>query len=123
MARHSLLKSWAVSVEGLVTAIRTERNVALTFGAAVLAVIIAALLRVTLFEWVIVVLCIGLVITTELVNTAIESVTDLAIGEEIHPLAKMAKDTASAATLIASATSLIIAVLVFGPYLLELFWG
>jgi len=85
----------------------------------VLAIVISALLRISAIEWVIVVLCCGIVLITELLNTAIEAVTDLAC-EERHPLAKIAKDTAAAATLIASVSSLIIAALIFGPRLFSL---
>jgi len=119
VARHSIVKSWAVSVVGFVNAVRTERNVALVCAFMVLAVIISAWLRISAIEWVIVVLCCGLVLITELVNTAIEAVTDLAC-EERHPLAKIAKDTAAAATLAASVTSLIIACIIFGPRIFAL---
>ena len=121
MARQSLFKSWAVSVSGFVHAVRNERNVAIVCVCMVLAIVIAALLRISIIEWVIVVLCCGLVLTSELLNTAIEAVTDLACNEEIHPLAKIAKDVAAGATLVTSLTSLIVAVLVFGPRILALF--
>jgi len=121
VARHSILKSWAVSVIGFVNAVRAERNVALVCFFLVIAVLVSAFFRISLIEWVIVALCCGLVLVTELLNTAIEAVTDLACNDEIHPLAKIAKDTAAAATLVASVTSLIAAVLVFGPRILALF--
>ncbi|MCL2403287.1 MAG: diacylglycerol kinase family protein, partial [Coriobacteriia bacterium] len=98
-----------------------ERNVALVCFFLVIAVLVSAFFRISLIEWVIVALCCGLVLVTELLNTAIEAVTDLACNDEIHPLAKIAKDTAAAATLVASVTSLIAAVLVFGPRILALF--
>jgi len=119
VARQSIFKSWAVSVTGFVHAVRTERNVGLVCAFMLIAIVISALLRISVIEWVIVVLCCAIVLVTELLNTAIEAVTDLAC-EERHPLAKIAKDTAAAATLIASVSSLIIAVLIFGPRLLAL---
>ena len=118
--RQSLLKSWAVSVSGFVHALRSERNVAIVCICMVFAVVIGFALRISVIEWVIVVLCCGLVLTTELLNTAIEAVTDLACNEKIHPLAKIAKDVAAAATLVTSVTSLIIAVLIFGPRIVAL---
>ena len=119
VARQSIFKSWAVSVTGFVHAVRTERNVGLVCAFMLIAIVISALLRISVIEWVIVVLCCAIVLVTELLNTAIEAVTDLGC-EERHPLAKIAKDTAAAATLIASVSSLIIAVLIFGPRLLAL---
>ncbi|MCL2437703.1 MAG: diacylglycerol kinase family protein [Coriobacteriia bacterium] len=120
MARQSIFKSWAVSMTGFFAAVRTERNVALVCFFAVLAIVLSAVFRIPLAEWIIVIFCCGLVLTVELVNTAIESVTDLACNNEIHPLAKIAKDTASAATLVASVTSLIVALLIFTPRVLAL---
>jgi len=58
------------------------------------------------------------VLVLELLNTAIESVVDLAIGRRFHPLAKVAKDCAAAAVLVASISSLVIALLLVLPPLL-----
>ena len=120
-ARHSILKSWATAVSGFVFAVRNERNVALVVGFMVLAIIISIWLQISAAEWAIVVLCCGLVLTCELLNTAIEAVTDLACNNEIHPLAKIAKDTAAGATLVTSVTSLIIAGIIFIPRIAALF--
>jgi diacylglycerol kinase len=121
VARQSIFKSWSVSLQGFVNAVRTERNVGLVCAFVVLALTLSVLLQISILEWIIVILCCGLVLTTELLNTAIEAVTDLACDEKIHPLAKIAKDTASAATLVASCTSLIIGLLIFIPKLMTLF--
>ena len=117
--RHSILQSWTTSVKGFGHAVKNERNVGLVLAFMVLAIIISALLRITATEWAIVVLCCGLVLTCELLNTAIEAVTDLACDNEIHPLAKIAKDTAAAATLVTSATSLVIAAIIFIPHIIS----
>lgn len=61
----------------------------------------------------------GSVAAAEMINTAIEAAIDLETSE-IHPLAKIAKDTASSATLILSITALVGAVLIFTPYIQEL---
>ncbi len=58
-----------------------------------------------------------LVMVLEVVNTAIEAVVDL-VTEEFHPLAKIAKDCAAGAVLIAAFSSVIIGLAVFGPPLL-----
>ncbi len=59
------------------------------------------------------------VLVVELLNTSIESVVDLAIGKRFHPLAKIAKDCAAGAVLVASISSLLIAVLLLLPPLLK----
>jgi diacylglycerol kinase len=65
-------------------------------------------------EWIAVWLCIGLVISTECMNTAIERLADR-VSLEKHPLIKQAKDCSSAAVLILAMTSAVIAGIVFVP--------
>lgn len=67
-----------------------------------------------------IVFAIGLVITLELVNTAIENTVDMAMPN-IHPLAKNAKDMASSAVLVASFTATAIGLIVFLPKIIDLF--
>ena len=62
---------------------------------------------------------IGMVSATEMINTSIEAVVDLET-QKYHPLAKIAKDTASSATLIFSITAFIGALIIFLPKILEL---
>ena len=64
------------------------------------------------------VLTVAAVLVLELLNTAIESVVDLAIGRRFHPLAKVAKDCAAAAVLVAALSSLVIALLLVLPPLI-----
>lgn len=76
---------------------------------AVAAVVAGAVLRLPPAAWAIVFLTIALVVGTELLNSAIESVVDL-VSPEDHPLAKRAKDIAAAAVLVASASAVAVAV-------------
>ena len=88
---------------------------------AVIAVTLAGtLFQITAGEWCVCLLLFGLVISLELVNTAVESVVDL-VTEEKKPLAKTAKDTAAGAVLFSAIVSVIIGCIIFVPYLLELF--
>ena len=61
------------------------------------------------------VLTVAAVLVLELLNTATEAVVDLAIGRKFHPLARIAKDCAAAAVLVASISSLMIAMLLLVP--------
>ena len=71
-------------------------------------------------EWLAVIVCIGLVLGLECVNTAFESLVDLA-SPEMNPLAGKAKDCAAGAALVASLASLFVAAIIFIPYILHLF--
>ena len=61
------------------------------------------------------VLTVAAVLVLELLNTATEAVVDLAIGRQFHPLARIAKDCAAAAVLVAAMASVLIAVLLLAP--------
>jgi len=65
-------------------------------------------------EWCWITLAIGLVILSEMFNTAIEYLTDL-VSPEMHPLAKKTKDVASGAVLIAALMAVVIGLFIFIP--------
>lgn len=108
----TFIRSFGYAWEGFVTAVRTERNikVMLAMGAAVL--IVGFLLQLDVTEWCIILICCGLVIHAELANTAIEAVVDLAT-DELHPLAKRAKDIAAASVYVLSFMSAVVGLLVY----------
>lgn len=72
--------------------------------------------RITKIEWMICLILFALVLSLELVNTAIESVVDLA-SPDIHPLAKLSKDAAAGAVLISAIISAVIGLMIFIPYI------
>jgi diacylglycerol kinase len=71
-------------------------------------------LGLTFIEWAVIWLAIGLVVTAEFLNSAIESVVDLA-SPEFHALAKSAKDVAAGGVLFAAFCAVIIGLLILGP--------
>ncbi|MFD1904806.1 diacylglycerol kinase family protein [Paenibacillus rhizoplanae] len=81
-------------------------------GLAVLVVAAAAVFRLPLSSWMLLLLAITLVLTAELLNTAIEATIDL-VSPEIHPLAKKAKDTAAGAVLLTAVFAVIAGIYVF----------
>lgn len=95
---------------------RTQANFRVETWAAALALLLALLLRAPLAP---VALACALVLALELVNTALEALTDLA-SPGLHPLAKTAKDAAAAAVLVASAGAVVVGLAVLGPGLLRL---
>ena len=77
-------------------------------------------LSFTRMEWMIIILCIGVVIAAELFNTAIEKLVDL-VSPQQHPVAGQVKDIAAGAVLVCAATAAIIGLIVFIPYLTRFF--
>ncbi len=102
---------------GVWTALRSEIH--MRFHALATAVVLGAGLyyRLSRLEWAIVALAVAGVWTAELLNTAIEALTDLA-SPDWHPLAGKAKDIAAGAALLAALGALVVGALVFGPHLL-----
>lgn len=94
----------------------TQRNARIQAALGVVALALAAVLRLSWVEWAILVLTIALVLALEGVNTAIEAVVDLVTLEE-HPLAKEAKDLAAGAVWLAALASLAVGALLFLPRL------
>ncbi len=80
---------------------RTQRNLRIHAGIAVVVVVAGIVLRFSAVSWAVVALAIGLVVAAELLNTALEAVVDL-VSPQDHPLAERAKDVAAAGVLVAS---------------------
>ena len=113
--KNPLNKSFGYAFEGIRTGIRKERNMKIHC----LAVIAVTFLHIKPVEWCICLLLFGLILSLELVNTALEAVVDL-VTKEKKPLAKIAKDTAAGAVLVSAIAAAIIGCIIFVPYLLEL---
>ena len=87
--------------------------------AMVLVIAAGIILKLSITEWCICLVLFGVILALELVNTAIEAVVDL-VTEEYRPLAKLAKDTAAGAVLIASIMAAETGILIFLPKVLRL---
>ena len=113
--------SFLYAAKGLRYAFSTQRNFRIHVGFALLAFALGLLLGLNKSDLAIMTLTATSVLVVELLNTAIESVVDLAIGKRFHPLAKIAKDCSAGAVLVASISSLVIAILLLVPPLLKTF--
>ncbi len=113
------LKSFKYSIEGLKYTIRYEQSILVMAIAMLVAVIIGLILKLAAIEWVFMALAIGIVLAIELINTSIEATIDL-LSPNVHPLAKIAKDTASAAVFICSMMAVAIGLIIFIPKIIEL---
>ena len=107
----SFRKSFFFAMQGFRTAFLTERNIKVMLVAAAVVILLGFTLNFDLLSWAIIVICCGLVITAELINTAIETVVDL-VSPEFHPLAGRAKDISAAAVWVLSITAAVVGLLV-----------
>ena len=112
--------SFTYPIKGLRYAYRNEQNLAFDIGMALIVSILAFVFKLNGTEWAILLLTMGLVISCELINTAIEATVDL-VTEEYHPLAKVAKDTAAAAVFVFAIVAVIVGIIIFGPKVVALF--
>ncbi len=109
-----VVRSFAYAWEGVRYAWQVQRNFRIEVYLGLLALLLALWLGVALTP---VLLLLGLVLSLELLNTALEALTDLA-SPVYHPLAKRAKDTAAAAVLLASLVAFLVGLYLFLPPLL-----
>lgn len=114
------LNSFAYASNGIISALKTEQNLLFDLIYAILTIIIGFLLKLSTIEFVVVLLTIALVISMELINTAIEYAVDMAMPE-VHPLAKLAKDTSGGAVLVSSMIAFIIGLIIYLPKFIGLF--
>lgn len=113
------IKSFGYSIEGLKYAYKFEQSMLIHVIATVCVIIANIFFKVTGTEWLITLLAIGMILSAELINTAIEAVVDL-VTLEIHPLAKTAKDCGSAATFVLALMAAAIGLVVYIPYIIKL---
>jgi len=111
---HSRLDSFRYAFAGWWFVIRTQRNAWIHALASVMVVFLGFWLGLSARDWAVLVLAIGMVWTSEFLNTALEAVVDLASPQQ-HHLARVGKDVGAAAVLIAALSSAIIGFLIMGP--------
>ena len=95
-----------------------DRNAKIQTVMGVTAIILGFTVSISSFQWLLVLFCIGLVISLEMINSAIERYCDL-VTTDFHPGIKIIKDVAAGAVLVASIMSLIIGLIIFIPALVE----
>lgn len=91
-----------------------ERNFRIELGFMVLCIALGVAFQITVVEWLIVIVCFGLVLGGECFNSALEAIVDLA-SPEYHELARRAKDAAAGGVLVFSIASLMIGIIMFLP--------
>jgi diacylglycerol kinase (ATP) len=112
MKNRNFIDSFNNAINGIVYAIKFERNMKIHVTAAVLTLIFSLFYELSRIEFLIICLTIGLVIVCELFNTAVEVIVNI-ITEVYHPKAKIIKDVAAGAVLVSAFVSLIVAYFIF----------
>lgn len=121
--RGSWRNSFGYAYEGIVYTVATQRNMRFHLCAAVATIIALAVLGLGIRDCLLILLAIALVMAAELINTALEKAVDLST-EEVHPLAKAAKDAAAGAVLVCAVFAVIAGLFVFyEPVINWLFHG
>lgn len=113
-------KSFFHAIDGFFYALKEEHNMIIILVLAIVAIICGFVFNISETEWLFVILVIGMITGAEMINTAIEATIDLTMPQ-IHPLAKIAKDTASTASLLFAVTAFIGGLIIFLPKVLALF--
>jgi len=114
MKNNSLIKSFKYAFEGIFSSIKTERNLIIHTVIMTLVIIFGLIYKINKYEWFTCIILFIVVISSELFNTALELVVDIA-SPKINPLAKKAKDIAAGAVLITAIGSAIIGLWIFIP--------
>ena len=116
--KDPLYKSFGYAFAGIFAVVTKERNMKIHCAAVVCVMIAGLVFHISPIEWCICLTLFGLVMALEMVNTAVEAVVDL-VTKERKPLAKLAKDAAAGAVLIAAIMAAIAGMIIFIPKLLE----
>ena len=119
--KTSFFGAFKYAWSGIVATFKSERNFKVELGCAAFALVAAGMFALEPLEWAIIILLIVLVLVLELLNSALESLTDLASPAK-HPLAKYVKDAMAGAVLLASIGSVVIGLIIFIHAGLRL-WG
>jgi diacylglycerol kinase len=113
---RAFFKSFLYAWNGIVMALREQRNLRIHFAATVLVILAGLYFSVTATEWCILLLCIALVISIELINSSIEDLVNL-VTAEWKPQAGKIKDIAAGAVLVMAIIALIVGIIIFYPYI------
>lgn len=109
-------------LDGISYVTKNEKNFKREIVLGIIALILSYILKIDKIEFIIVLTMICLVLTAEIINTAIERAVDL-VTKEYHELARIAKDVSAGSVLVTSIFSLIIGIIIFIPKIITLLGG
>lgn len=112
LKNKNFIDAWKKALSGIWYAVKTQRNIKVQLCIAVVVIICAIIFKPNITECMFLTFATMLVIITEMVNTAIEEAVNLST-KEFHPIAKIAKDVAAGAVVLAALNAVIIAIFIF----------
>ena len=109
-------------LDGISYVTKNEKNFKREIALGIIALILSYILKIDKIEFIIILTMICLVLTAEIINTAIERTVDL-VTKEYHELARIAKDVSAGSVLVTSTFALIIGIMIFMPKIITLLGG
>ena len=109
-------------LDGISYVTKSEKNFKREIALGIMALILSYILKIDKIEFIIILTIICLVLTTVIINTAIERTVDL-VTKEYHELARIAKDVSAGSVLVTSIFALIIGIIIFIPKIITLLGG
>ncbi|MBR1385963.1 MAG: diacylglycerol kinase family protein [Bacilli bacterium] len=116
----NIIDSFKHAFDGLAYSFKKTKNLLVDVVFAVLVITAGFVFKVSLIEWAVLLLCIALVMSLEMVNTALEEAVNLAMPN-LHPIAKISKDVSAGAVLFSAIISVVIGLIIFMPKFIGLF--
>ena len=112
--KENVFGSFGYAFQGIGKALKTEPNLRVHIIAGVLVLLAAYFFKFSKTEWLILAITISLVIILELINTAVEVITDM-VSPHWSPKAKIIKDVSAASVMVAAILALIVGLVLFLP--------
>lgn len=113
---HARFQAIKVALAGIQYVLITQSNARIHTAFTLAVFLLAGVLKLSRFEWVVLLLTVGLVWAAEIFNTAVEIAVDV-ISPDYDPKAKIIKDISAGAVLVTVMVSILVGLLVFGPHL------
>ena len=118
MKNKKLINSFKYAFTGMWSAYKSERNMKIHKAVAILVILFGVFLQIITYEWLACTVCFAMVIGSEMFNTAIETVVDIAMPKK-DERAKKAKDVAAGGVLVFAIGSAIIGSIIFIPKIID----
>lgn len=119
LKNKSLINSFKYACMGIKSAIKSERNMKIHVLATLIVTALGFILGLDPLEWVACIFSIVIVISSEMLNTAIETIVDL-VSPNINPLAKKAKDIAAGSVLVMAIGAFLVGLIIFIPKIINI---
>lgn len=113
------IKSFSYALTGLKTLFNEEHNARIHLVSALIVIVLGFVLKISLTEWISLIIVMSLVFICELINTSLEALADF-VSPGKHPQIKKVKDLAAGAVLISALSALITGVIIFTPKIIVL---